>query len=459
MARKLVLILFFISIIAGILAVDFLEEETFIQDKNDSVEKANSTQTTVVDCRNRTFICQEREIEKRLDGCGSAWRPWQSYSKFNCSFTTENVDSVTLISDAANYVRAPETEQNYETSYFKHTGEDPWDLEFLPSGNALWTNRKGKLRLRFGESVRLIEKLDVVSDGENGLLGLAVDPRFRENNYVYLYYTFNHSNKETLLKDETIFQQRVSRFKLVNNSLKDETELLEIPGSIYHSGGRLEFGPDNKLYITTGEALMEYKAVDPDFLGGKILRINRDGTIPEDNPFNNSPAYSMGHRNPQGIGWQPETNQLYNTEHGPWRYDELNKVDPGENYGWARYKCDEILNTSISAQKGLETPEVYNESIDPVRCWDEWTMAPSGIEFVNETGHPWHGDLFVAGLRGHYIARFNFEDGLMAQEEVFYVSGRSREVSLRLRDVEFFNGSLHVIGDKLGMVEISPNRK
>lgn len=429
-----------------------------------NAESSNNSFNQVIDCRNLSTTCGNTDIEKRISKCANHWRPFNDYKHFDCSFTSKNTEEITLISDMANYVAAPKANKNYTVEPVgaqSKTGVYPWDMEFLPSGEIIVTNREGTLRIiseQNDNQIEKIDKLEVVSKGENGLLGLAVDPNFKENNFIYLYYTFNISEKETLLDGENIYEQKVSRFKLTDQGLTDENVLLEIPGSKYHSGGRLEFGPDDKLYITTGEAFMEYKSIEKDFLGGKILRINKDGTVPKTNPFKNNPTYSMGHRNPQGIAWNPKTKMLYNTEHGTWRKDEINKVKPGKNYGWAAFKCRKKYNKSASDTLNITEPKEYQESKGPTHCWDEWTMAPSGATFVNDTDHPWHGNLYVAGLRGKYIAEFESKNGTLQEEKVFYSSYEESQMSLRLRDVEYHENSLYVIGDQFGMVKLTPSK-
>ena len=161
------------------------------------------------------------------------------------------------------------------------------------------------------------------------LPGVAVDPKYSENNYIYIYYTYNEFLSTT---------NKLVRYHLENLTLTEDKVLLDgIPGGPFHDGGRIQFGPDGKLYVTTGEAANPGLSQDMNSLGGKILRINSDGSIPQDNPFSDSAIFSIGHRNPQGIDWDDSGN-LVSTEHGPsgWRgvaRDEVNVITPGSNYG------------------------------------------------------------------------------------------------------------------------------
>jgi glucose/arabinose dehydrogenase len=162
--------------------------------------------------------------------------------------------------------------------------------------------------------------------------------------------------------------------------------IANIPGGSIHNGGRIAFGPDGKLYVTTGDASSPDSAQDLASLAGKILRLNADGTVPSDNPFPNSPVYSYGHRNPQGLAWQPGTNQLYATEHGSSAHDEVNRIMPGGNYGWP------TAQGNTGQREGFIPPVLESGAND--------TWAPSGATFVTGTTFPqWQGSLLFAGLR------------------------------------------------------------
>jgi glucose/arabinose dehydrogenase len=274
--------------------------------------------------------------------------------------------------------------------------DTPWAIAFLPDDTLIFTERAGRVSRIKNEEINLLAKIDVNEESESGLLGVAVDPDFNKNHFIYLYYTHEKGN-------------RVSRYFFNENvqNLEEETILLDdIPNARFHDGGRIKFGPDGKLYITTGDATEPSSAQDLNSLAGKILRMNKDGSIPEDNPFSNY-IYSYGHRNPQGITWHPETQELYASEHGPTRNDEINLIQKGKNYGWPNQECTES-----------------GEYENPIRCFSEFTLAPSGIAF-------YHGDLYVAGLRGTHLRRIVFgEEGMsiVQEEKLFSDLGRIREV-------------------------------
>lgn len=249
--------------------------------------------------------------------------------------------------------------------------EIPWEIAFLPNGDYLVTERPGRL-LRIGDNRDVIEISGVKHVGEGGLLGLVLHPDFANNSYIYLYLT---------TETESGLINRVERYRLDGTTLSERTVIIDdIPGAVYHDGGRMEFGPDGYLYITTGDAGNENLAQDTSVLNGKILRLNDDGSIPEDNPFGNA-VYSYGHRNPQGLAWDDQ-GRLWSTEHGRSGvrsgFDELNLIEMGNNYGWPVIQGDET-------QEGMTTPVIHS---GPTTTW-----APAGAEFVN-------GSIFFAGLRG-----------------------------------------------------------
>ncbi|HLC86964.1 MAG TPA: PQQ-dependent sugar dehydrogenase [Candidatus Nanoarchaeia archaeon] len=277
--------------------------------------------------------------------------------------------------------------------------DTPWAIDFLPDDRLIFTERSGRVSILKNEKANVVGTIDVSEVSESGLLGIAVDPEFEDNNFIYLYYTHDDGN-------------RVSRF-ILNEKLEDEVILLDnIPNARFHDGGRIKFGPDGKLYITTGDATIPSASQNINSLAGKILRINKDGSVPEDNPFENY-VYSYGHRNPQGIVWHPITNELYSSEHGPTRNDEINKIIKGGNYGWPT-ECDKT-----------------SEFIQPIRCYAEFTLAPSGIAFSENY-------LYVSGLRGTQLRKITFDGEKIVNEEALF------EDLGRIRDVVEHDGYLYI---------------
>lgn len=259
--------------------------------------------------------------------------------------------------------------------------EIPWEIAFShPNGEILITERPGNLVLVNGR-----EKIPVggvAHEGEGGLLGLALHPDFLNNRWIYVYFTTRQGDTLT---------NRVERYKFEGNKISDRTVIIQaIPGASNHNGGRIKFGPDGYLYITTGDAQNSQSAQDINSLNGKILRLKDDGSIPTDNPFGNA-VYSYGHRNPQGLAWD-DSGRLWATEHGrsgiQSGLDELNLIEKGKNYGWPVIEGDE-------KREGIVSPVIQS---GPTTTW-----APSGAVFYS-------GSIFFGGLRGEALFEYNIAD-------------------------------------------------
>jgi len=260
----------------------------------------------------------------------------------------------------------------------------PWELVFAPDGRIFFTERDGNLWVIENESLELVATFPASSTLEGGLLGLALDPEFEKNNFLYLYQTYFGFD---------LHHNKVVRYTVSNNQLTDERILIDkIPGALWHDGGRIKFGPDEKIYITTGDATNANLSQKIDSLAGKILRINADGTIPDDNPFESSPVFSYGHRNPQGIDWT-ENGILVSSEHGPsgekgYAHDEINVIEPGKNYGWPV-----IVGDSNNT-----------EYTNPILHSGDVTWAPSGLLYYDSDKiSEWKGKFLVAALRGQHV--------------------------------------------------------
>ncbi|MDO8583545.1 MAG: PQQ-dependent sugar dehydrogenase [bacterium] len=279
--------------------------------------------------------------------------------------------------------------------------EVPWALVFLPDKSILFTERAGRVRYIDKKGNLLSDPIDIIEDvtptGEGGLLGITTHPDFSKNHFVYLYYTYSSDNSETL--------NRVVRFKFENKQLSEKTTIVDaIPGALFHNGGRIKFGPDKFLYITTGDSQNPSLAQDTKSKAGKILRVDSDGKPAPGNPFENE-VFSYGHRNPQGIAWD-NSNRLWETEHGASTLDELNIIEKGKNYGWQIISGDKIQN-------GMETP-IINSGPD--------TWAPSGTAYLNNS-------IFFAGLRGQALYKATINGTKVDLKEFLKGEmGRIREV-------------------------------
>jgi aldose sugar dehydrogenase len=281
----------------------------------------------------------------------------------------------------------------------------PWDIAFLPDNEMLVTERPGHLvYFKTDGTKQNIPIINVRQTGESGLLGIVLHPDFAENRLLYLYITQASNGALT---------NRVERFSFNNGQLSDRKTIISgIPGAIYHDGGRMEFGPDEKLYITTGDATNENIAQNKNSLGGKLLRLNDDGSIPSDNPFGTA-IYSYGHRNSQGLAWDDE-GRLWSTEHGRSGvrsgYDEINLITMGANYGWPTIEGD-------ATRSGMISPARHSGADD--------TWAPASALY-------WDGSLFFGGLRGEALfeAKLDGDKVVSLKKHFFKEYGRIRTVRI-----------------------------
>jgi glucose/arabinose dehydrogenase len=287
--------------------------------------------------------------------------------------------------------------------------EVPWSLNFAPDGRLFVTERPGRVRIvTLGGASELALSLDgVFVQGEAGLLGLALDPEFAQNHFVYLYYSASVPGGGV---------NRVVRYREVNSRLGERLVLLDnIPAAQIHDGGRLRFGPDGLLYASAGDAADANNAQDVASLAGKILRLNRDGTTPRDNRFS-SPVFTYGHRNPQGFDWHPTSGEIWESEHGNNGNDEVNAIRTGLNFGWPRIE-------GASTMSGMEAPITF---FSP-------SIAPSGASFYRGQRVPqFVNNFFVATLRGMHLLRLTVDPSarrVTAQERLLEGTfGRLRDV-------------------------------
>ena len=309
--------------------------------------------------------------------------------------------------------------------------EAPWSLVFLPDGRALVSERAGRIRMIERGRLRPqpFAQVEAVQGGEGGLMGLAVHPRFPQQPFLYAMHTHREGGR---------IANRVIRLTVAGDAARfDRVIVAGIPGARNHNGGRIAFGPDGLLYIGTGEIFEADRAQDPADLSGKLLRVTAEGGIPGDNPIANSPVYSLGHRNIQGLAWHPN-GTLFVSEHGPSgelglrAWDEVNVIRPVSqgkiaNYGWPK-----VVGAVGRA-----------EFVDPLVAFRDSSTPPSGAAFWNES-------LFVATLRSQALLRIRVEhEGSIWRAVVlerWFASNRNEGLYGRLRDaVAGPDGALYVL--------------
>ena len=292
----------------------------------------------------------------------------------------------------------------------------PRSIDISKDGRIFVSEKRGSIRVVENGTLLTepVGEIKAENIGDAGLRGLTLHPNFTQNHLFYVYYTYSNStglfNKVLMLTES-------------NNRIIDSKTILDgIPGDEYRDGGRIKFGPDGKLYVSTGDASIPELSQNLDSLAGKILRTNEDGTIPQDNPFSNSPVYAYGFRNVQGLAWAPNSGALYSSDQGGAGNDEINLISPGKNYGWPHEECNS------SNDDNRYTP--------PVLCFNP-SLEPSGIVFAfsNKLGYQNH--LIVANLKGSHLRDIDFDSG--SQNTILVGYGRIIDL------VESEDGSIFVL--------------
>jgi aldose sugar dehydrogenase len=355
-------------------------------------------------------------------------------------------------SSAAPQAAAPRPPVALQTTTIAQGLGFPWGIAFLPDGSMLVTEREGRLRIiRNGQLVAepVAGLPPILVEGQGGLMDVSLHPNFAQNRLVYLTLATG-----TVRDNHT----RLIRARFDGRALTNVQTLYDaLPGKEagFHFGGRILWLPDGTLLLTLGDGGMHRdKAQTLDNAFGKIVRLNADGTIPQDNPFvgraGAQPAiWSYGHRNVQGIALDPVTGRVFANEHGPRGGDEVNLVERGKNYGWPvityGVEYSGAIITTETERPGMEQPKV------------RWTpsIAPSSMDHYGGEAIPqWTGDLFVSALAGMKIVRLDLQNGeIVGQEDLF------ADLKERFRDVrEGPDGSLYLLTDSIDgkVIRVSP---
>ena len=346
----------------------------------------------------------------------------------------------------ATYVQAEEVfkaaDVNFKIETIAKKLDHPWGMAFLPDGNILITERTGQLRLV--ENGKLNSKPvtglpDIAVIGQGGLLDITLHPDFKNNHLIFLSYAAAGAGG---------YGTEVVRARLEGMKLEEVKKIftaLPKVGGGNHFGSRLLFAPDGKLFVTLGERGEKERAQDLGQHPGSLIRINEDGTIPEDNPFLNIKGarpenYTLGNRNMQGIALQPGTNLIWTHEHGPQGGDELNIMRPGVNYGWPVITYG--VNYGIGTKIGEGTEK--DGMAQPVYYWVP-SIAPSGMVFYTGDEFPeWKNNLFVGSLKFGQLVRLEIQEAKVVKEERL-IDGKYG----RIRDVrQGPDGTLYLLTDE-----------
>lgn len=300
----------------------------------------------------------------------------------------------------------------------------PWEIAWGPDGKIWFTQQQGtvsRLDPKTGEIELLLTVPDLFYRKSLGLLSMVLHPRFAEEPYVFLHHTYRRPGPEGLEE----LRSRVVRYRYSDGALTDWTVILDaIPGRSYHNGSRMVIGPDEKLYLSTGDAGEPHLAQDTSVLNGKILRLNLDGAVPEDNPIPGSPVWTWGHRNPQGLVFA-SNGKLYASEHGPNNDDEINWIRKGHNYGWP-----DVMGF-------LDTPDeiAYGKKVEitePLRAWTP-TIATAGLDYYGGDVIPeWKNCLLVVNMKGRALRVLQLSENgeAITSERIYFQKrfGRMRDL-------------------------------
>jgi len=339
----------------------------------------------------------------------------------------KNKDSETILINPKQYVAHIQLDSTTLVATEVISGLSiPWEITVGPDGNIWLTEQSGIVSIldpETGDRSILLEIKDVYFRKSYGLLSMDLDPDFDTKPYIYLHYTFTYHTPE----QKRIIKSRVARYTYDKDTLINPVIILDsIPGRTFHNGSRMKFAPDGKLLLNTGDAGHQDLAQDISYLGGKMLRMNPDGSVPEDNPFPGSYVWSFGHRNAQGLTFGPG-DKIYTSEHGPAMDDEINLIKKGANYGWPDVEgaCD------LPAEEAYCTAHSVHE---PLFTWSP-TIAVAGMEYYDHTAIPeWRNSLLLGTLKAQSLRVLNLSGNgdKITDQEIYFQQylGRIRDIAV-----------------------------
>lgn len=365
-------------------------------------------------------------------------------SNFSCAQDLKPIDS-----EADNSILVDES--NYEMELIFEDENIIWSIEFFEDNSILAAVKSGKLfHYINGEKIEIGGLPEIYLRGQGGLMDIVLHPDFKENNWLY----FSYASEDT---GEKGGNTTISRAKLINNNLVDLEVLYKASPNTrkgQHFGGRLTFDNENYLYFSVGDrGNRDVYPQDINLDGGKIYRINDDGSIPSDNPFFNNPnakkaIYSYGHRNPQGMFKHPITGKIWTNEHGPRGGDEINIIKKGKNYGWPKITYGiNYSGTTITKNKSLPKME------QPLYYWLP-SIAPSSFEYISSDIYPnWKGSLLAGALVFKYIERISLKnDKVVYRSKIAENLGRPRDIK------QGPDGFVYVSVEGKGVYKILPKK-
>lgn len=315
-----------------------------------------------------------------------------------------------------------------------------WGMDFLPNGDLIFGEKRGKMYLKTAQNNTITELSGlpaIDAGGQGGLLDIKTHPNYVKNGWIYMSYT----------SSTPYYALKLSRFKINNNKIENLQNIFTATGPGGHNGSRIVFDKSGLIYLSIGEGPstgggptgVNKNASDPSSPWGKIHRLNDDGSIPNTNPIlpgnaSRNSMYTLGHRNPQGLALHPSTGEIWESEHGPLGGDEINIIKAGQHYGWPALSLGKNYDGSIIS-KNHDSSGISK----PIYSWIP-SIGTCGIAFINGNYYrSWSGSLIVAGLASQKLHRCIVENNTIKSEEIILKDlGRVRNV------IQGIDGALYV---------------